>query len=227
MRNIILISSIVILTIFLLKFISNETGVKIDADIIGYAVFVIFIIIVCMSRLPSMKEGFGVLKKVGIWLAIFGGVIIIYAFKSEFQYGFEKVAASVWPSYVSSYNAERKITIARSIDGHFYVRTIVNNHDLKFMIDTGASDVAISAADAKAIGVNLATLEYSKEYSTANGITRAAPLMLDSIKIGPAVMTKVKAHINEGDLDVSLLGMSVISRFKSFKIDGDLLILEY
>jgi aspartyl protease family protein len=87
--------------------------------------------------------------------------------------------------------------------------------------------VAITAEDAKAIGINLATLEYTKEYSTANGVTRAAPIMLSSIKIGPAVMTEVKAHVNEGNLDVSLLGMSVISRFKSFKIDGDLLILEY
>lgn len=227
MRKIILISSIILLAIGLLKFISYETGVIIDADIIGYTIFVIFILATCITKLSGMKEWLIALKKAGIWLAIFSVIIIIYAFKSEFRYGFEKVAASVWPSYVSSYNLDKKITIARSIDGHFYVRTTVNNQSLKFMIDTGASDVAISAEDAKKIGIDPATLKYTKEYSTANGITRAAPIMLNSIKIGPAVITKVKAHINEGKLDVSLLGMSVISRFKSFRIDGNLLILEY
>lgn len=94
------------------------------------------------------------------------------------------------------------------------------------MIDTGASDVALTQQDAKKLGFDLSKLNYSRVYLTANGASKAAPITLDSVVIG-RVFKDVDGHIGVGDLDISLLGMSILQRFKGFKINKDLLILSY
>ena len=73
----------------------------------------------------------------------------------------------------------------------------------------------------------LSKLNYNKTYSTANGIITGASIRLDSMEIGAGIFKNVEAHLGSGNLDVSLLGMSVLERFKVFKIDRDMLILEY
>ena len=187
----------------------------------------VFLIFSRALGLANREGSVVILKKIGVWLLIFLLIITAYAFKSELSTISERVIATIMPSYVVDDSTKHKLTISRSQDKHFYIQVKINNKKIKFMIDTGASDVAISARDAIALGINLSNLHYTKEYSTANGITLAAPIILDKVEIGPVEFNKVKAHINKGDLDVSLLGMSLISRFKSFTIDSDLLILEY
>ena len=129
------------------------------------------------------------------------------------------------PSYNWSTEAG-EIIIARSGDGHFYIDAVVNNVKISFMIDTGASDVALTKEDAQKLGFDLTQLKYTRTYLTANGENKAAPIKLDSVIIGKE-FKDVSGHIGLGDLDVSLLGMSVLERFKGFRIDKELLILNY
>lgn len=133
------------------------------------------------------------------------------------------VPSSTWNSKPGEFS------IARNGDGHFYVEAYVNNTKIKFLIDTGASDVALTISDAKALRYDLTKLNYSRSYSTANGMVKAAPVILKRFQIGSKIFENVNAHISSGNgaLDISLLGMAAISRFKSFKIDKDLLILSY
>ncbi|HJD61304.1 MAG TPA: TIGR02281 family clan AA aspartic protease [Rickettsia endosymbiont of Columbicola hoogstraali] len=159
------------------------------------------------------------------WAAIFLVIIIGYAFRFELNYAYQRVASVLIPSYNWSTDAG-EIIIARSGDGHFYIDAVVNNVKISFMIDTGASDVALTKADAQKLGFDLTQLKYTRTYLTANGENKAAPIKLDSVIIGKE-FKNVSGHIGLGDLDVSLLGMSVLERFKGFKIDKDSLILNY
>ena len=162
--------------------------------------------------------------KVIAWILIFGAVIVGYAFRFELEYVATRTLGVLVPGY--SYNSSGQLSISRSSDGHFYVDAVINNTKIKFMIDTGASDVALSDSDAKKL--NLGKLYYTKKYSTANGVSASAPVVLSSIKIGEKTFYKVNAGVSKlGSLDNSLLGMSVISRFKSFQIDRDILVLKY
>ncbi|MFY9589145.1 TIGR02281 family clan AA aspartic protease [Rickettsia endosymbiont of Halotydeus destructor] len=159
------------------------------------------------------------------WGIIFLVIIIGYAFRFELTYASQRVLSVLIPSY-SWVNRQGEIVIARSSDGHFYIDAFVNNIKIKFMIDTGASDVALTVQDAKKLGFDLSKLNYNRVYLTANGESKAAPITLDSVTIG-RVFKNVEGHIGAGGLDISLLGMSVLQRFKSFEINKDMLILSY
>ena len=95
------------------------------------------------------------------------------------------------------------------------------------MIDTGASNIALTKQDAINLGFDLKALNYTRTYSTANGTSKAAPVQLDTVQIGDIVFKNIEATVGKGELDVSLFGMSIISRFKSFNLDKDLLVLTY
>ncbi|HJD55490.1 MAG TPA: TIGR02281 family clan AA aspartic protease [Rickettsia endosymbiont of Pyrocoelia pectoralis] len=159
------------------------------------------------------------------WAAIFLVIITGYAFRFELNYTYQRVMSVLVPSYRWSTEAG-EIIIARSGDGHFYINALVNDVKVKFMVDTGASDIALTKEDAEKLGYDLTKLKYSRTYLTANGENKAAPITLNSVVIGKE-FKNLGGHIGLGDLDISLLGMSLLERFKGFRIDKDLLILNY
>ena len=77
------------------------------------------------------------------------------------------------------------------------------------------------------LGFDLKKLKYSRSYATANGMSAAAQVTLSKFKIGGKIFDNIRAHVGSGELDISLLGMSVIERFKKFNIDKDILILSH
>ncbi len=110
--------------------------------------------------------------------------------------------------------------------GQFTVYAKVNGISIRFLVDTGASGIALSRHDAERLSLDPANLDYTQLFQTANGMTRGAPVTLDSVEIGPFSDTKVPADVNEGDLGESLLGMSYLRTLGRIEIKGDTLILE-
>ncbi len=158
---------------------------------------------------------------------IFSVLIILYAFRFELGLFKERVLSVLIPSY-SWTNEKGQLIIARSNNGHFYLDTLTkNNHKITFLVDTGATDIALTEEDAKKLGFNISKLKYTQKYSTANGISYAAPVRIDQLTIGKRTFRNLEAHITSGGLDISLLGMSLIGSFKDFKITRDMLILSY
>lgn len=187
----------------------------------------IILIGIFIYNLTSNHQKIQTMKNILYWIIIIFILIVIYSFRSEMGFFWERIIANIAPSHVSSYDGDRKISVGRSLDGHFHLKAKINDKSIEFLVDTGASDIAISKADAIRLGINISNLKYTKSYSTANGIVLAAPITLPKLQIGPIIFYDVKAHVNEGKLDTSLLGMSIINKFKSFSIDNDILILEY
>ena len=180
-----------------------------------------------MYSLISSSKRSAMIKHMLSWFVIMFFLIVLYSFRSEMNFFWERIIANIMPSYVSSYDGDNKISIGRSLNGHFHLKAKINDKAITFLVDTGASDVAISRQDAIRLGIDMSHLQYTKQYSTANGIVSAAPITLSKLQIGSIIFYNIKAHVNNGSLDTSLLGMSIISKFKNFTIDGDLLILEY
>lgn len=165
--------------------------------------------------------------KISLWLFIFAMIIILYAFRFELNFVKDRILAVLIPHY-SWTEMPGQITLARQEDGHFYLKaTLKDKQQIKFLIDTGASNIALTKEDALKLGFNLSTLKYTQKYSTANGINYAAPVRIDQLTIGDKTFYNVKAHVVYDGLDISLLGMSLIDQFKDFKITKDMLILNY
>ncbi len=108
--------------------------------------------------------------------------------------------------------------------GHVVLDAAVNWAPMRVLVDTGASLVTLTPADALAAGINPASLAFSGRVQTANGTARMAPVTLREIRIGQLSVYDVPASVLE-HLNVSLLGMSLLSRLQSYEMrDGKLTI---
>lgn len=115
--------------------------------------------------------------------------------------------------------------IVKSADGHYWAEAVVDGERVKFLVDTGATAVALTADDARRLGFSPAGLDYNYKVMTANGEARAAEIRLASISIGGARVDDVPAMVIEKGLPASLLGMSYLGRLSRFEATPTALIL--
>lgn len=118
-----------------------------------------------------------------------------------------------------------RIALPRQPDGHYYVNALINGVPINFVVDTGASQVVLTQNDARRAGIDVASLRYLGSASTANGQVQTASVMLDTVQIGQIRDRDVRAVVNAGQMQGSLLGMSYLSRFSKIEISGNQLIL--
>lgn len=116
-------------------------------------------------------------------------------------------------------------SIAKSGDGHYWAEADVNGHRVRFLVDTGASAVALTIADAKRLGFDPERLDYSYQVTTASGPARAAAVKLGRISVSGAAVSDVDALVIEDGLDTSLLGMTYLGRLSRFEATRTALIL--
>lgn len=119
-----------------------------------------------------------------------------------------------------------RIEVPMGGDGHFHLTAEVNGTPLRFIVDTGATSIALGPRDARRAGIDPEALGYVGQARTANGLVETAPVMLDSVSIGDIRDSRVPAVVLRADLDQSLMGMSYLSRFARVSIENDKLILE-
>jgi aspartyl protease family protein len=157
------------------------------------------------------------LQHAAIWVLIFLGATLAYGFK-------DTLMSQLHPDRAQTVG-ERTIALRRADDGHFYARLIVDGTPLRFMVDTGASDLVLSRQDARRVGISLKDLNFVLPASTANGRIYGAGVMLDRVQLGDFVDHDVRAMVNGGRMNTSLLGMAYLDRFRSFSVEGDRLLL--
>ena len=117
-----------------------------------------------------------------------------------------------------------RIVLPADSRGHFMTQGAINGRPVTFMLDTGATSIALSAADAQRIG-----LDYSKgqpiQMSTANGMARGYKLRLQSVRVGDVEVYDIDAVVSQEPMPFVLLGNSFINRF-SMRRDADQMVLE-
>jgi len=124
-----------------------------------------------------------------------------------------------------SSQAQRTITIPRDRGGHFLLTARVEDTDVRFVVDTGATDISLDPADAERIGLHLRDRDFTREYTTANGRVRGAPVTLRRFRVGALTLYDVAAVVNEAPIGMSLLGIGFLRRLDGYKVQGDELIL--
>jgi len=118
------------------------------------------------------------------------------------------------------------VTLRSDARGHFQVDARVDGRPVDFMVDTGASVIALRESSAARLGIRPSQRDYTARASTANGVTAAAPVMLNRVEIAGITVRDVRAFVmpDEG-LSTNLLGMSFLSKVK-WTHDRGRLILE-
>jgi len=118
----------------------------------------------------------------------------------------------------------RETTLERERNGHFYTYAEVNGQPVRFVVDTGASFVALTVQDAKRLGIPFSPGEFEIIGEGASGLIRGKLVQLDSVEIDGKRVTNVKAAILEGSR-LSLLGQSYLSRMGEVQMRGDYMVL--
>jgi aspartyl protease family protein len=143
-----------------------------------------------------------------------GGVLAVRHLESVGREPVSMTATSM-PAPVSSSPSARNVVLTKGRQGHFEVEARVDGRRLEFLVDTGASHIALRESEAARLGIYPRPSDYTVRVSTANGVTKAAMVRLGSVEIGDIVVRDVPAivHSDEG-LSVNLLGMSFLSRVR-------------
>jgi aspartyl protease family protein len=120
-------------------------------------------------------------------------------------------------------SANPTVTLTADGRGHHIADGQVNGQPIRFVVDTGASLVAISSADAQRMGIDYIKGELAR-VSTANGIARAWRVKLDSVRVGDITLSGVDAMVMENQAMPALLGMSFLNRME-MRRDGEVMTL--
>ena len=184
---------------------------------LGY--FALLLVALGGAYLASHRQSVGKsLQMALVWGMIFLGCMAVYGLWGDISRDYGRNSLPITQQ-------DGTIALPRAPDGHYYVTAEVNGAAIDFLVDTGASDIVLSRADAARIGFDLEKLAFLGSARTANGIVPIAYSRLKTIQLGPYLDQGVSVAINGGEMEKSLLGMSYLGLFGRIEIAQDQLIL--
>jgi aspartyl protease family protein len=170
-------------------------------------------------------------RDLAVWLLIALALVTGYSYRQEIATISRRVTGELLPpgealSVETGKAGETAIRIRKRSDGHFVARTQVHGAPVNMLVDTGATTVTLTAADARAIGLDVEKLAFTIPVLTANGTGYRAPVRLRAVSIGPISFDGIDAMVAPaGALNQSLLGMSFLRRLRSYEFSGEFLTL--
>jgi aspartyl protease family protein len=120
---------------------------------------------------------------------------------------------SMGQSFASTANTSQKPTVILSADpsGHYFTQGAINGTPISFLLDTGATSVAIGAQDAKRMNINYAQTA-PVPVGTAAGVQKAWKVTFNTVKVGGITLNQVEGFVVEANINPALLGMSFLNR---------------
>jgi aspartyl protease family protein len=174
-----------------------------------------------VRRLPLGQS----LKMALAWLLIFSAAFVAFLLKDDFLALGRRAYAEVRGDNVVA-TGRGEIRIRPSEDGHFYVNGEVNNHPVRFLVDSGATVTTLSRATAQEAGVEPEG-GFGVLVGTANGTALEDRGTASRLTIGPIARTDIPIHISrvEGD-DLNVIGMDFLSTLSAWGVEGQTLRLK-
>jgi len=219
--------------------------------VIGIVGFALFFIFLRQEAAPNSLARFSYLGLVGlaaaswllgsglrlgqflhyslIWSTLILVLLLGYNHRYQLQDLGHQLTMGLVPAGPLSRTAENStsVTLRRAPNGHFETHVLVNNQaTILFMLDTGASSVVLSYEDARRAGLEVEDLRFSITTNTANGEAQAAPVRLQSLKIGDIERNNLRALVARPQaLSDSLLGMNFLNSLSGYNVRADQLTL--
>lgn len=221
----IFITIALLISIGLALVISSDIGslVGLTQDQTGQIIALLMVLILVAGGAFSKRIKFSdMLVSILLWLGLFLIVIIGYMFREDIGNFAGRVAGELAPGNATISSEGDIALFHRSMGGSFRLNAKVENVNLSMIFDTGASVVVLSHDDAIRVGIDLDGLTYNVRVQTANGVTNAASVILDSIEVGGIKRNNIKAFVVKDDLlKTSLLGMSFLETLTGYSVMND------
>ena len=184
-------------------------------------VYLLMAIMLVLGTLMTRREPAAKLITMALtWIAIFAAGFVLFTFRDDMGWVAERLRAEAVGTPVQQ-GQETRIPMA--IDGHFWVDAKLNGHDVKFLVDSGATTTTIDRATAKAAGVAISARR-DLYVRTGNGVVRVAGGRADELTVGGIQRQDVALEIADND-DLNVLGMNYLSSLSRWGVEGRWLVL--
>ncbi|MFN7717572.1 MAG: TIGR02281 family clan AA aspartic protease [Sphingomonadaceae bacterium] len=181
-------------------------------------------ILLLVSSLAARRLPLGYVAKAGLaWIAIFATLFAIFSFRFEFIGIWDRVKADISGTAGQNISGEA-IELRRQDDGHYWLTVDINSKPVRFMVDSGATTTAINATTAKEAGVEADG--YPIILSTANGRIAAKRGVVRSLSVGPHSIENHPVVVSERFGDVNVLGMNFLNSMQSWRVEGNMMVLQ-
>lgn len=191
----------------------------------GSVLFYILLLVLPLSSLVARRLPIGqVARMVAAWVGIFGGLMLVVALGTR---------AGITPSTIGDALglseqtvSGRTVRIAKAADGHFWTTVTIGTVSRRMLIDSGATTTAISPETARVAGIDAAADPFGTIIKTANGLVIARRATAPRLAVGPIEARNIEVLVGGNFDDGEVIGMNFLSSLKSWRVEGDSMILE-
>ncbi len=189
-----------------------------------HGVWAVVMLVLVGSSVIAMRLSMAQWLRYGLgWLAIFGGLYGVMLFRGELSVVWDRARADVMGEAPAAVGSVVEIPV--SDDGHYWAMVSINGVSERFLIDSGASGTVIGSGLAQRMGLT-PTGSFPVVLDTANGSLRTFRARADTMTVAGIQSRDVPLLISERDDDISVVGMSWLSRLKSWRVEGNRMILD-
>jgi aspartyl protease family protein len=185
---------------------------------------VMMIVLVGSSLIARRLSISHIAKMVAGWLLIFAVVLVGYSYRFELNRVVRRVTGDLLGERGQTVGDTLRVPMAP--DGHFWVRARINGEDVRFLVDSGATTTALSAASADAAQIDIDRDGFSVTINTANGVVQARRARIGRLALGPITSRDLAAVVSPAFSDINVLGMNFLSSLKGWRVEGQTLVLE-
>ena len=191
----------------------------------SYLIYLIIILIVLLGTfLLSNKKNLNKnIQNLAIWGLIFFALLVTYYLWNELKFSMEK------ERYNYVIENDNSILINKSYDGHFYLPLSINNKEIIFLVDTGATKSLLSKSDYKLLKNKEINFTTEKIIETANGKIIALETTFDKVKLFNNILGDVTFLVVRNDFEgpnISLLGLDLLDNKFNYQITNNYLKLQ-
>lgn len=158
------------------------------------------------------------------WVAIFAGALTLFSFRNELGFVANRVRNEVAGKSDQKVSGQ-SLRIAPGADGHYWVEAQINGTPARFLIDSGATVTALSEETAMAAGLNMDRLAPPMMMNTANGMISAQRSSIAMLTLGPISASDLPVAVSASFGEVNVIGMNLLSRLSSWRVENGEMIL--
>jgi aspartyl protease family protein len=190
-------------------------------DVMLGGLYLLMAAMLVLGGLMSRREPLAKLAVMGLaWVAIFAGGFVLFTFRDDLGWVAQRLRAEATGTPVQM---GQTVRIPMAIDGHFWVTASINGHDVKFLVDSGATMTTVDRDTAKAAGIDVPE-QRDQFVRTGNGIIRVASARASEIEVGGIKRNDVGLQVANND-DLNVLGMNFLSSLSRWSVEGRWLVL--
>ena len=190
-------------------------------DIMLGGVYIVMALMLVLSALMVRREPAGkMITYVLAWVAIFGAGFILFTFRDNLGWVWQRVRAEATGEPVRQGS---EIRIPMAIDGHFWVDATINGEKVKFLVDSGATMTTVDRATARRAGVEVSPTA-SQVVRTGNGFVRVSTGRAAALRVGDIERNNFRLHVMEAE-NLNVLGMNFLSTLDRWGVEGRWLVL--